>query len=69
MKKLLTFALAAVMTASILPLAVTAEETVVTDGLVAYYDGTNNTGSGQDMETGVWKDLSGKGLDFEVELD
>ena len=70
MKKLLPLALAAVMAASILPMTAAAEETaIVTDGLVAYYDGANNANGSQNKETDVWADLSGKGLDFEVDLD
>ena len=38
----------------------------VTDGLVALYDGTYNTRSGQDLNSDVWEDLSGNGLDIEA---
>ncbi|MBQ3815466.1 MAG: hypothetical protein II836_05365, partial [Clostridia bacterium] len=42
---------------------------IVRDGLVAYYDGANNQNGSQDKEAKVWKDCSGNGLDFEVELN
>ncbi|MBR4186155.1 MAG: hypothetical protein IKQ87_10325, partial [Clostridia bacterium] len=42
---------------------------IVRDGLVAYYDGANNQNGSQDKNAAVWKDCSGNGLDFEVELN
>ncbi|MBR4896494.1 MAG: hypothetical protein IKZ41_08695, partial [Clostridia bacterium] len=41
----------------------------VTDGLAAWYDGANNAAGSQDKGATVWKDASGHGLDFEVELN
>ncbi|MBO6052224.1 MAG: hypothetical protein J6Q17_00665, partial [Clostridia bacterium] len=41
----------------------------VTDGLAAWYDGANNAAGSQDKAATVWKDSSGHGLDFEVELN
>lgn len=35
----------------------------VEDGMLAYYDGENNTGNGHSDTTIVWKDLSGNGND------
>ncbi|MBE6723791.1 MAG: hypothetical protein E7576_01135, partial [Ruminococcaceae bacterium] len=40
----------------------------VTDGLVAWYDGANNQNGSQDKNATVWKDASGNGLDFEVDI-
>lgn len=36
----------------------------VTDGLTAFYDAINNTGSGHSSNAKVWKDLSGNGNDL-----
>ena len=36
----------------------------VTDGLAAFYDAINNTGSGHSNNAKVWKDLSGNGYDL-----
>lgn len=36
----------------------------VTDGLTAFYDAINNTGSGHSNHAKVWKDLSGNGHDL-----
>lgn len=33
----------------------------VTDGLMLYYDGENNTGYGHNNDASIWKDLSGNG--------
>ena len=41
----------------------------VTSGLAAWYDGANNAAGSQDKSATVWKDSSGHGLDFEVELN
>lgn len=35
----------------------------VQNGLIAYYDGENNIGSGHDSAATIWKDLSGNGHD------
>ena len=44
-------------------------DVLVTDGLVIHYDGANNTGNGQDLKATVWKDVTGNGHDFVLELD
>ena len=36
---------------------------IIKDGLLVWYDGENNTGSGHSSSTTVWKDLSGNGND------
>ena len=36
----------------------------ITDGLTAFYDAINNTGSGHSSNAKVWKDLSGNGNDL-----
>lgn len=41
-----------------------ADAGIVTDGLVGYYDGIENTEEGHNAEAKVWKDYSGKGNDF-----
>ncbi len=64
MKKIFRTLLAGLLVAEMLPLSVpAAEETVVTDGLFAHYDAAQH-GDGD-----VWKDLSGNGYDFEIDLD
>ena len=42
---------------------------VISYGLVIHYDGSNNTGLGQDKTATVWKDVSGNNHDFTLELD
>lgn len=39
----------------------------VTEGLIAYYDGENNTGDGHSYNTMIWKDLSGNAKDASIE--
>ena len=46
-----------------------AKDAVIMDGLVAYYDGANNSNGRQDLEATVWRDLSGNGYHFNVETD
>lgn len=41
----------------------------VTDGLVGFFDGSNNSGGSQKKDTTTWKDLSGKNHDITVILD
>ena len=71
MKKIFALLLAGLTAFSTLAVAAAAEDTtsVVTDGLAAYYDASNNTGAGQDKEATTWKDVSGNGIDFEIDLD
>lgn len=62
MKKFLSALLAAVMMFALLAAIPTAAAaTYVTDGLVAMYDGSKNTASGQDKAATTWADLSGNG--------
>ena len=42
------------------------KEDIVRDGLVAWYDGSNNANGAQDYEATVWKDLSGNGNHLDV---
>ena len=39
------------------------EDTYVKENLIAYFDGTNNTGEGHSSTTTLWKDLSGNNND------
>lgn len=39
---------------------------VETNGLVVYFDGLNNTGTGHDSSSSIWKDLSGNNNDGNV---
>ena len=39
---------------------------IITDGLLVWYDGENNTGNGHSSTTTVWKDLSGNGNDAQI---
>ncbi|HOA32621.1 MAG TPA: hypothetical protein PKM70_11945, partial [Clostridia bacterium] len=41
----------------------------VTDGLVGFFDGSNNQGNKHDKQSTTWKDLSGTGNDITVKLD
>ena len=59
----------AVMIFACLPLASSAADYIIKDGLAAYYDGANNSNGKQDMNATVWRDLSGNGLHFEVQTD
>ncbi len=65
MKKTLYVLLGGLLAAAILPMTVVAED-IVTDGIVAYYDGANNANGSQDTNATVWKDVSGNGIDFDV---
>ena len=42
---------------------------IIREGLVAWYDGSNNHNGEQDMETTVWKDLTGNGHHLPLKLD
>ncbi|MEG1363357.1 MAG: LamG-like jellyroll fold domain-containing protein [Clostridia bacterium] len=39
------------------------EELYVSEGMILHYDGKNNTGSGNSINTNIWKDLSGNNND------
>ncbi len=45
------------------------KQDIVRDGLVAWYDGSNNGNGVQDLEATVWKDLSGNGNHMNVKND
>ena len=61
MKKILAFAMVVSMVLGCLVISTSAAEkaTYVKDGLVAWYDGSNNSNGTQDKSTDLWKDLSG----------
>ena len=42
---------------------------IVRDGLVVWYDGSNNSNGTQNLEAAVWTDLTGNGNDLTVHLD
>ena len=42
---------------------------IVRDGLVIWYDGSNNSNGTQNMEAAVWTDLTGNGNDLTLHLD
>ncbi|MBQ1232194.1 MAG: hypothetical protein IIX86_01550 [Clostridia bacterium] len=46
-----------------------AEPEIVRDGLVAWYDGSNNSNGYQDSETTIWRDLSGNKNHFNVRVN
>ena len=46
-----------------------AEPEIVRDGLVAWYDGSNNSNGYQDSETTIWRDLSGNRNHFNVRVN
>ena len=46
-----------------------AEPEIVQDGLVAWYDGSNNSNGYQDSETTTWRDLSGNRNHFNVRVN
>lgn len=69
MKKILSIILTAAVLAGCLTFVSAAEDAIIRDGLVAYYDGANNSNGKQDLNATVWRDLSGNGYHFEVETD
>lgn len=64
MKKVIYFALTVIIVLSLVPFCVSAADGYADAGLIARYDGDNNTGGGQDKTATVWKDLSGNGNDI-----
>ncbi len=46
-----------------------AEPEIVQDGLVAWYDGSNNSNGYQDSDTTIWRDLSGNRNHFNVRVN
>lgn len=69
MKKIISLLLVAAVLAGCFSLITSAEDAIIKDGLVAYYDGANNSNGKQDQNATVWRDLSGNGYHFEVETD
>ena len=70
MKRILAIMLSLLTIAAVFVLPMNAAgQPVVTEGLVIHYDGSNNTGNGQDKTATVWKDVTGNGHDFVLELD
>ena len=67
--KILSVILVIIMTAALIPFTASAEDGILREGLVAYYDGANNSNGKQDLNATVWRDLSGNGYHFEVETD
>ena len=53
----------------VLTMTASAEDAIIKNGLVAYYDGANNSNGKQDLDAKIWRDLSGNGYHFEVETD
>ena len=73
-KKLLTLVLAVTMVLSCCTFfcftaSAASAPAIVKDGLVAWYDGANNSNGEQDFETTVWKDLSGNGNHMSIKLN
>ena len=70
MKRILAIFLALLAITAVFALPMNAADVAyVNDGLVIHYDGANNTGAGQDMNTNTWKDISGNNHDFIIEVD
>ena len=69
--RILSVIIAAVMICACLPLAASADsgDGIIMQGIVAYYDGANNSNGEQDLNASVWRDLSGNGYHFAVETD
>lgn len=67
--KILSVILVIIMTTALIPFTASAEDGILREGLVAYYDGANNSNGKQDLNATVWRDLSGNGYHFEVETD
>ena len=70
MKKILTLLLAAmlVMGCFCISTAAATKTDIVRDGLVVWYDGSNNSNGTQNTEATVWTDLTGNGNDMTVHL-
>ena len=67
--RLLSAFIAAVIIASVIPFTASAKDGIIMDGIVAYYDGANNSNGKQDLNASIWRDLSGNGYHFSVETD
>lgn len=52
-----------------IPVSAASKADIVRDGLVVWYDASNNSNGLQDHETTVWKDLTGNGNHMTVKLD
>ena len=52
-----------------IPAAAASAPEIVKDGLVAWYDGANNSNGEQDFDATIWKDLTGKGNHLQVRVN
>ena len=73
-KKMLTVIMAVAMLLSIctclsIPAAAASAPAIVEDGLVAWYDGANNSNGEQDFDATIWKDLTGNGNHLQVRVN
>ncbi len=73
-KKMLTVIMAVAMLLSIstclsIPAAAASAPEIVKDGLVAWYDGANNSNGEQDHDATVWKDLTGNGNHLQMRVN
>ena len=69
MKRIVSMLLIIAVFAGCFVITSSAEDAIIKDGLVAYYDGANNSNGRQDLDAAVWRDLSGNGYHFTVETD
>ena len=70
MKRILALMLSLLTIAALFVLPMNADDPIIiSDGLVIHYDGSNNTGNGQDKKANIWKDITGNGNDFVLEID
>ena len=70
-KKMITVLVIVTMllsTLACLPVSAAAPQ-IEKDGLVAWYDGANNSNGEQDFDTTIWKDLTGNGNHLQVRLN
>lgn len=72
MKKMISLVIIATFILSILaclPVSAASKADIVKDGLVIWYDASNNSNGIQDHESTVWKDLTGNGNHMTVKLN
>ena len=72
MKKMISLVIIATLVLSVLtclPVSAASKTDIVRDGLVVWYDASNNSNGVQDHEATVWKDLTGNGNNMTVKLD
>jgi hypothetical protein len=68
LRTLIVFTVVAIMCLSMI-MASAQTKGYVTEGLVGFFDGSNNLGNKHDKESTTWKDLSGSGNDITVILN